>query len=127
MDALDHAGAPEWSVIIDAAGWHIGLFDSYGFKFLKRMATTDAAHYPELLNTLVVVNAPSVLAFAWRVIKTWLDAETREKIEILAEKHPEAARVWLSKLAEPAQLPAQYGGTASPLKDWPLRSGVPPI
>ena len=120
------APAREWSVIIDAAGWHIGLFDSYGFKFLKRTAETDEMHYPELLHRMIIVNAPRMLAAAWRVIRTWLDATTREKIHILSERDPEGTRAKLLELAEPHQLPAQYGGTAPPLADWPTRSGIPP-
>ena len=53
-----------------------------------------------------------------------MDAETREKIDILSEANPEAARARLLKLADAADLPAQYGGTAAPLPDWPERSGV---
>ena len=80
--ALADHHAREWSVIVDAAGWHIGLFDSYAFKFLKRTATTDAAHYPELLHVMIIVNAPSVLALAWRVIRNWVDEETRRKFSV---------------------------------------------
>jgi hypothetical protein len=122
MDALAAAKAREWSVVIDAAGWHLGLFDSYGFKFLKQTATTDSSHYPELLSTMLIVNAPPVLAVAWRVIRTWVDEDTREKIDILSS---ETSRARLHKMADPAQLPAQYGGTAKPLPGWPPEAGVP--
>jgi len=44
MNALAAAGAREWSVVVDAAGWHIGLLDSYAFTFLQRTAKCDAAH-----------------------------------------------------------------------------------
>ena len=60
MDALAAAQAREWSVIIDAAGWHVGLFDWHAFKFLKSTATNDAAHYPELLKRLKAI-VPSVV------------------------------------------------------------------
>ena len=126
MDALASANAREWSVIVDAAGWHVGLFDSYGFRFLKRTATTDAAHYPDLLRQMIVVNAPPMLAYAWRVIRTWLDAETREKIDILSEGNPERAREVLLSRFDPKTLPAQYGGSAPPLPSWPERAGLPP-
>ena len=122
MDALAAAKAREWSVVIDAAGWHLGLFDSYGFKFLKQTATTDSSHYPELLSTMLIVNAPPVLAVAWRVIRTWVDEDTRQKIDILSS---ETSRARLHKMADPAQLPAQYGGTAKPLQGWPPEAGVP--
>lgn len=56
-------------LVIDAAGWHLGLGTSDAFVFIKSMATTDSDHYPERLGTLVVINAPSVLAFAWNIIQ----------------------------------------------------------
>jgi len=125
MDALSAAHAREWSVIIDAAGWHVGLFDRDAYKFLKRTAVTDSSHYPELLDSMLIVNAPPMLAFAWRVIRTWVDAETREKIDILSEAAPEMARARLHKLADPSSLPRQYGGTGPPLAGWPQRAGIP--
>ena len=66
-----------------------------------------------------------MLAGAWRVIRTWVDAETRAKIDIISESQPERARARLLQLAEPSELPQQYGGTAPPLPSWPERSGVP--
>ena len=68
-----------------------------------------------------------VLAVAWRVIRNWVDADTREKIDIISEANPEGARAALLRLADPSELPEQYGGTATPLPDWPTRSGIPPL
>lgn len=126
MDALARANAKEWSVVVDAAGWHVGLFDSYAFRFLKRTATTDAAHYPDLLHQMVIVNAPPMLAYAWRVIRNWVDADTREKIDILSESDPETMRKVLRSRFDPSTMPSQYGGSAPPLQNWPTRSGIPP-
>ena len=50
---------------------------------------------------------------------------TRDKVDILSERRPEQARGRLEQLAEPAQLPAQFGGTQPALVDWPERSGLP--
>ena len=33
------------------------------------MVSTDSDHYPERLGQLVLINAPSVLSIAWRVIQ----------------------------------------------------------
>ncbi len=49
------------------------------------MATTDSDHYPERLGTMVIVNAPAMLSFAWRIIQGFLDPVTKEKINILGE------------------------------------------
>ena len=74
---------------------------------------------------MIIVNAPMMLAAAWRVIRTWVDEETKQKIQIISEGAPDKAREALRKLAEPSELPRQYGGTAPPLDGWPERSGVP--
>lgn len=52
---------------------------------LLGMAVTDSDHYPERLGTMIIVNAPSVLSFAWRIIQGFLDAVTKEKINILGK------------------------------------------
>jgi hypothetical protein len=77
---LDEVGADKWVVIMDAKGWYPALFDAAAFRFLKAMAKIDADHYPERLGAIVVVNAPATLAFCWKVVRTWLDEETRLKV-----------------------------------------------
>ena len=78
------------------------------------MAVTDSAYYPERLGKLVVINAPSALAIAWRIISTFLDDMQRSKIKIL----PCDPKVWMPALLETmdiSQIPMQYGGLAEDL------------
>ena len=124
-NALAEAGVSQWVVVIDAAGWNPGLVDSTAIAWLKNMADTDKEHYPERLGAIVVVNAPWLLAGLWRIIQTWLDEPTKQKVAIISEKAPEQARARLREIADDAALPAQYGGTGAPLENWPERSGVP--
>ena len=56
-----------------------------------------------------------------------MDERTRAKIDFVSAGKPEHARLRLTQLADPSQLPRQYGGTGPPLADWPERSGVPPV
>ncbi len=98
-------------LVIDAAGWGLGLATSDAFTFIKGMATTDSDHYPERLGTLVVVNAPSALSFAWRVVQGFLDPVTKEKIKIYSSKRSEWEAV-LQQYIDVDQIPRQYGGTA---------------
>lgn len=123
---LRDASAKRWTIVIDALGWHVGLFDSTAFRVLRSMSETDANHYPERLASILVINAPPMLAGAWRVIRTWLDEVTRAKIDFVSVGQPEEARRRLDQLADPTQRPQQYGGTGSPLVEWPMRSGIPP-
>ena len=70
---LRDSAASRWTIVIDALGWHVGLFDSTAFSVLKQMSEMDANHYPERLASVIVINAPPMLAACWRVIRTWLD------------------------------------------------------
>eukprot|EP00967_Tisochrysis_lutea_P132030 scaffold230098_cov31-Tisochrysis_lutea.AAC.1 len=125
---LDELGAKKWVVIIDAKAWYPGLFDGIAFRFLKSMAQVDADHYPERLGAMIIINAPATLAFCWRVVRTWLDEETRRKIDIISNGSPMRARERILELAHPDQLPEQYCGNAAPLDAWPAWpecSGLP--
>ena len=92
------------------------------------MAAVDADHYPERLASITIVNAPRLLAFAWRVIRKWLDEVTQQKVDIVASA--DLARERLLLIAEPSELARQYGGTGPELPlwpAWPLNCGLPPL
>ena len=79
--------------------------------FLKDIAITDQNHFPERLRCVVVVNAPAVVAFVWRIVSSWLDPVTREKVRILAA--PESNwRPVLNELIDDDNLPECFGGKA---------------
>jgi hypothetical protein len=95
------------------------------FTFIKGMAVTDSDHYPERLGTLLVINAPSMLAVAYRVIQGFLDNIQKQKIRIMGTDRNE----WLPVLLEYIdidQIPMQYGGTApDPTPDEAINSMNP--
>jgi hypothetical protein len=97
-------------LVIDAAGWNLSLATSDAFTFIKGMAVTDSAHYPERLGTLLVINAPSVLAMSWRIIQEFLDPVTKEKIQIFSTNRTKWLPV-LQQYIDIDQIPIQYGGT----------------
>lgn len=101
-------------LVVDAAGWNMKLATSDAFTFIKGMAVTDSDHYPERLGTMVIINAPSVLSFAWRIIQGFLDSVTKEKIKILSN-NPEEWQPVLKHYIDIDQIPVQYGGTAADL------------
>jgi hypothetical protein len=101
-------------LVIDAAGWNMRLATADAFAFIKGMAVTDSDHYPERLGTMVIINAPAVLSFAWRIIQGFLDSVTKEKIRILSADPAEWQPV-LQHYISIDQIPRQYGGTARDL------------
>lgn len=97
-------------IVIDAKDWHVGLATSDAFTFIKGMCKTDSDHYPERLGRLIIINAPVMLSWAWKIISTFLDEVTRNKVSILSNR-----KVWEAKLQEMIdidQIPIMYGGTA---------------
>jgi len=94
-------------VIIDALGWSLGLATSEAFAFIKSMASVDSDHYPERLGLCIIINAPSMLSFSWRVIAGFLDDVTKAKIKILGTDPNEWRPVLLSVIDED-QIPKMY-------------------
>lgn len=41
--------------------------------FIKAISDTDQKYYPETLNKLYLVNAPSAFVMVWKIVKAWLD------------------------------------------------------
>lgn len=114
-------------LVIDAAGWNMKLATADAFTFIKGMAVTDSDHYPERLGTMVIINAPAVLSFAWRIIQGFLDSVTKEKIKILPS-NPEEWRPVLQHYIDMDQIPQQYGGTAKDLSpDEAIGAMNPPV
>jgi len=96
--------------VVDAQGWGVRLATKDAFAFIKSMADTDAAHYPERLGRLIVINAPFALSWAWSIIVTFLDEVTKAKISIYSSQ-----ATWqpvLFELIEKSQIPEMYGGDA---------------
>lgn len=111
-------------VIIDAAGWSMKLATGDAFTFIKGMATTDADHYPERLGTLLIINAPSVLSFAWKIISAFLDDVTKAKISIMSS--PLEWQPKLFALVDKEQVPRMYGGLADDLGENCILTMNPP-
>ena len=92
-------------LVIDASGarWsslrHLGL--------LQAASKIAVAHYPELYEPIVIVNAPSVVATAWNFFKPFIPSETRKKISIVASHRTLTA---LSEHIAPEQIPSWLRG-----------------
>lgn len=77
---------------------------------LQQSITLGSAHYPETLDTIAVVNAPSFFPTVWSWVRLCFDEGTRRKIHILGPAESEAAKKELRTLVAPADLPRVYGG-----------------
>ena len=49
--------------------------------FIKAISDMDQKYYPETLNKLYLVNAPSAFVMVWKVVKAWLDPGVSQDTE----------------------------------------------
>ncbi|XP_039308482.1 SEC14-like protein 2 isoform X2 [Solenopsis invicta] len=68
------------------------------------------ANYPEILKMCYLINAPKVFAFAFSIIKKFMDDYTISKMQII-KADPAKWKPAILELVPKDQLPAHYGGT----------------
>ncbi|CAE8640395.1 unnamed protein product [Polarella glacialis] len=56
-----------------------------GIRFFASLLRLGQQHYPENLRKAYIINAPTALAFVWRICFSVLDKETRAKVSISAD------------------------------------------
>lgn len=112
-----------------AARQFVVVFDMEGFsikQYTWRPAAEAAislikmyeANYPEILKCCYIINVPRVFAFAFNIIKNFLDAYTLSKIFIFKN----GSKKWLPKLllhVDESQLPKYFGGQMTDSDDNP--------
>ncbi|MCJ1437223.1 hypothetical protein MMC27_006609 [Xylographa pallens] len=115
----DHPTTPisQSNNIVDISG--VGLKQFWNLRTHMQDASTLAtAHYPETLDRIFIIGAPSFFPTVWGWIKRWFDPITTSKIFIVG---PHEAYKTLSAFIEPANIPKKYGGTLN------YEFGMPPL
>jgi hypothetical protein len=85
----------------------LGKSDSGVLKFAKAISRVDQDNYPEHLSRMLIINAPGFMTGLWRLFQVFVDARTREKIQILT---PEKTKAAMDKYIEPRLQPSFCGG-----------------
>ncbi|KAJ6263110.1 hypothetical protein Dda_1669 [Drechslerella dactyloides] len=104
----DHPETPVDSTnnIVDIS--NVGLKTFWNLKSHMQDASTLAtAHYPETLDRIFIIGAPSFFPTVWGWIKRWFDPVTVSKIFILS---PSEVYPTLEKYIEKKNIPKRYGG-----------------
>lgn len=79
------------------------------YSLLSTVSQIDADYYPETLGKILVLNAGILFAGFWKVIKTFLPAETAAKVNILGSNFQSE----LLELIDVENLPAFLGGNCT--------------
>jgi hypothetical protein len=75
---------------------------------IKVQSFIDSLCFPETMNKMVIINAPSFFSLSWKIIKGFLDVRTANKIEVISSR--KAWEKTLKDLVDEEQLPSDYGG-----------------
>ncbi|EXJ79828.1 hypothetical protein A1O3_08113 [Capronia epimyces CBS 606.96] len=92
--------------IVDISG--VGLTQFWNLKAHMQDASVLAtAHYPETLDRIFIIGAPSFFPTVWGWVKRWFDPVTVSKIFILGKHEVKST---LSQYMETKDFPKRYGG-----------------
>merc|ERR1719203_791002 len=80
LDLMGHRG--QWTVVMDLKDLGFRAFDIRGMLYTRRLVQQDAEHYPERLGQAFIINTPGFIDFFWRRVKHWVDAKTRENVQL---------------------------------------------
>ncbi|KAG2182047.1 hypothetical protein INT43_006973 [Umbelopsis isabellina] len=78
------------TVVFDCTGMGWYQFHMPALQYLRAVSDSDQKYYPETMNKLFIVNAPSAFVYVWKMVKGWLDPGTIEKIQIFGKDYKEA-------------------------------------
>lgn len=96
--------------IVDISG--VGLKQFWNLKqHMQDASTLATAHYPETLDRIFIIGAPSFFPTVWGWVKRWFDPITVSKIFILSQADMKPT---LERYIDPANIPKKYGGSL----DW---------
>ncbi|KAI4463442.1 phosphatidylinositol transfer protein csr1-related [Holotrichia oblita] len=64
-------------IVFDLRDFGLNCMD---YQVLKNMIWLLSKHYPERLGVCLIINAPTLFAGCWSIIKGWLDENTASKV-----------------------------------------------
>jgi len=93
--------------IVDLKGLKASSLNARTLEVMKSMAKINQC-FPEVLNGMILLNAPGFFSFSWAVIRKFLDPRTTAKIKIFSDE--KKGKAWLFELIEKDQILSDFGG-----------------
>ncbi|KAI8638717.1 CRAL-TRIO domain-containing protein [Parasitella parasitica] len=75
------------TIIFDCTNMSLWQFHMSAMYHFKAIAEIVQHYYPETLNRLFIVNAPSAFVVMFKVIKPWLNQRTLAKVHVLGSNY----------------------------------------
>lgn len=72
------------TTIIDAKGTSLAHIREKNRSFIQSAAKFASVCYPETVHRILIVNAPAMFPMLFRLVRTMMDPETADKIQVLS-------------------------------------------
>ena len=93
--------------VVDLKGLRAASLNARTLEVMKSMAKINQC-FPEVLNCMIVLNAPGFFSFSWTVIRKFLDPRTAAKIKIFSDE--KKGKAYLFERVEKDQILSDFGG-----------------
>ncbi|XP_062186435.1 phosphatidylinositol/phosphatidylcholine transfer protein SFH11-like isoform X2 [Phragmites australis] len=97
------------TAILDVKGLGMNNFSKSAREMFIEIQKIDSNYYPETLNQLYIINAGSGFRALWKVLKSFMEARTLAKIQVLGTNYLNT----ILEAVDPSNLPDFLGGTCT--------------
>lgn len=112
-----------YTVVADLTGLCREHLNARGLALGRHIARIDQDCYPELVKRVILINAPWIFPAVWKIVQHFLDADTREKVEVVPKD--QTLEVLLQYIPENS-IPAALGGKLCIRGDCECNLIIPP-
>ena len=102
--------------IVDCTGCHRGMMNKHSKHMDSQAAKTMEDKYPQLLGSMLIVNAPIWINVIFAIIKPFVPKRLLERINLIKPSKKERDLHQLQEYISLSDLPERYGGF---LNEWP--------
>ena len=79
-------------------------------QVFKEFSKIDAAHFPDTIGTIFVVNSSMVFTALWKIASVFVTAGTKQKIQVFSWNNRDAMLEAVRASCGADALPAEVGG-----------------
>ena len=108
---------------VNADGLRLSMIDKETQKRDGRVMEIMEDCYPQLLQGIYIINAPSWMQMPWRLVRPFFPKRVVEKLDFITPRKNARELKRLLKHISEEDLPARFGGKYEP---WPVNFPVPP-
>lgn len=98
----------EAMVVVDLKGLDSSALNGRTLEVMKKLIWVYSC-FPEVLNSMIILNTPVFFSYSWRIIRSFVDPRTATKVTMFSDEA--MGREFIQKCVEKDQILEDYGGS----------------